>query len=295
MELDPRARESTETEESLEQSRVETICDTIIKNLSDGRHGSAHKTTNHKSPANHLQLQMQQHKKSESLTAFGEALAKEAKKIMDGHAYGCLIGMTFVRPPREYEQYKKFGDSKPQKKGNYAHTKVPETSNAQTSARTTVDGRKPKATSDVSCHGCGRKGHTPEICLLKSNPHWNPNKDVMWRQSPQASSYPAIWETLPFGKNPLPSGEQIYSLISATSVISDALIGNDDVQCTVPTLFDTGALQGNYGTINLGNKLKGLGFQARRKHGEVCSAFGDCRPVKETFDLWLFVNKNAFK
>jgi hypothetical protein len=53
-------------------ARWESVFDTITKNLSDGLHPSTEGNKQaRKSPANYLQLQMRQHKRAESLTAYG--------------------------------------------------------------------------------------------------------------------------------------------------------------------------------------------------------------------------------
>ena len=74
-------------------------------------------------------------------------------------------------------------------------------------------------------------------------------------------------------------------------LVTDMVIGTDKNKLNVKTLLDTGTLQGNYGSLALASRLRALGFDARRGHGEVCSAFGDCRPVLDIFELWLYVNK----
>jgi len=244
---------ATEAQETWDADRVETICDAIIKNISDGRHGTANKNSIPKSPANHLQLQMQQYKRSESLTAFGDAFAREAKKIMDGHAYGCLIGMSLSLPAKDAHAMAKGNNPKPYTKGNKRHE-----GNRNPNPHRPTEATKSAVEDTVVCHGCGRIGHSPETCKLKTHEHWNKNKEITWKQSTHSRHYPANMETLPFGK-PKP-GKSIFSLTSPKPVTSDMDIGNDDVKCSVRTLFDTGALQGNYGNPELANKLKSLGF-----------------------------------
>lgn len=186
-------------------------------------------------------------------------------------------------------------------------------------------GSTPAADSDKSglnCTGCGREGsHIISGCKLRELkiPGYNYDRNVSWAESKAGREWLAthpdmgIRTTLPFPRDRdqkdntskrFKKGEFLFSIGDTPGMINHIAKGDStdtlEMRVFIHTpnqpiiincLFDTGALQANYGSIALRDMLLAQGVKAHPCSGSVCSCFGECRQCIATFVFWIKLTK----
>jgi hypothetical protein len=140
--------------------------------------------------------------------------------------------------------------------------------------------------STIKCTGCGKVGHSADDCTQKdTNKDWNPNPNVQWKDTEAAKKYPnppdGREKTLPFPKSPYAKKPKHgKSLVANLYEHEDA--GLIPISIITPTstidtnvLLDTGAFQGNYGSLELQAQLHEAGYNTSPCGSEVCSVIGN--------------------
>ena len=161
----------------------------------------------------------------------------------------------------------------------------------------------PRARGSDYCSGCGRDNHSREDCRLKSEQGFNTDASIRWKDSAWAKNHPQ-YDVLPWSKSSdKPNRDRKsseYKLLAPIGVFDhtrqtcQVLVGKSPTQCiTTNALIDTGALQGDYGSVTLGQRLKSLGVKSHRVNAEACSVFGECRTVRECLCVVMIIKKNG--
>ena len=198
-------------------------------------------------------------------------------------------------------------------KSGHKHGHVP-----SSHSKSAPQGEQPvKRKLELKCRGCGHK-HATENCFGKGNHKivgYNHNPSIEWEDSPEAKAFPGL-KALPMeniwaevdkrakldkskpekkhkGESPLPFNYQYVlhlnngnNLFGSTWPINIAVPGTN-VSYNVNALFDSGALQANYGSYALQDKLIAEGLEPSPCSDLVCSAFGECRRCRSQFFLFV--------
>ena len=140
---------------------------------------------------------------------------------------------------------------------------------------------------EVTCSGCGHKGHVSGACPLKNLPQFN-KEQCRWSESTNGKILQALGQTcLPKPKEVDETGMYFYeSLLALTGqnpVLSkhglSAWVNGDGYPISCLTLIDTGALQGTYVDSKTAFRLLSAGRAVARDNiSTVCGAVGsDCK------------------
>ena len=163
------------------------------------------------------------------------------------------------------------------------------------------------------CTACGRLGHVFDECraVAANMTGVNLNREIEWINSEAAK--PFLWDkvtktsrsTLPFtGKGP---GQERHPFKKPRrGNVENEFLGvipepgsPENYQCKLNgiiltnVLFDTGALQANYGSLKMRDQLVKQNIHILPCTGNVCSCFGDCKPCVGRVECSLIlINKS---
>ena len=260
------------------------------------------------------------HKLIDIATEFDKQLTEAAK-------FGMTISLKDAKSHHQNEKsHQSKEKSHTSEKSHYSkekshHSEKPHHSKEKSSQHT-EGGNKRKHDSSAPkrlCRGCGNRSHNTEDCYGKGNRQilgYNHDPAIEWIDSPAAkehfpelSSLPMeeIWKVIPKTSKPdkgmskrkhkgesassikyqyvmhLNSGENLYG---STWPVTIALPGTND-SYNINALFDSGALQANYGSLALQDRLEAEGLKPSPCGDIVCSAFGECRRCRSQFFLFV--------
>lgn len=177
----------------------------------------------------------------------------------------------------------------------------------------------------AKCNGCGWANHSYGECRFKGNPGFNLNASVPWSDSPQGRKYGSnvgldrlkthVVANIDAGRGPFendPNQSQSRGVRKRKSsgtmmALSEVKSIDNSVWHAVTLsykafsmkttcLFDSGALQGNYGNQELMDKLLRAGIHHEPCSEMVCSAFSQCVQCLGKFNCFVSIlTNNEFK
>ena len=184
--------------------------------------------------------------------------------------------------------------------------------------------------SERNCRSCGWNGHHESECNKIGQVGTNTDFSIEWRQSPQGQRYAvpdkmgltkAAVRNVAEGRKPDDNGPPSRSFSGKSSqfkkgrfdpprkgmlyvmndnetklqstygaVMSDIIISYGNHSLKLTALLDSGALQGNYGSSELMEKLLLAGFEPVDCSSVVCSCFGDCVKCLKKFNIFVTIS-----
>jgi hypothetical protein len=181
------------------------------------------------------------------------------------------------------------------------------------------------------CQGCGWFNHVYKDCNHRGTPFFNSNPLIQWVDSEPGRKYGAPYGLLEYrkrvqenidagrpadfrppseshkgskSKHKRSKSKMIYLITDDNptksakqfcAVWNPVVINYQHFNIATNALFDTGAMQGNYGSASLLKKFRDAGVHPDQCTNVVCSAFGDCVSCLGSLRVILCVNKDNLK